>query len=311
VDADSLRAQIFVPTFNRPGQLHRLLSQILTGCVCEVRSEIHVWVIDNDPAGSAREVFDSFSDTSLFRFHYRQVLPTGVSVARNGGLDIARRLGVSVLFIDDDEIPTKHWLCAMLAGAKQYPDSILVGPVLPRAEVEPPSWDPELVLWSREKRFNNGQILTMPVASNNTLLPWKALEEGLLFDARFIRAGGEDTDFCLRWLDRGGLIRWITGAAVLEMLPPERLTSDYLRRRTRAGSFTYCTIFVSRGGSTTILLLKALKNIVLAFIYLFVGAILGNIRLRIRGLIQFEHGRGKRDYLFRRKAQNVFLWDER
>jgi glycosyltransferase involved in cell wall biosynthesis len=116
---------IIIPTFRRPAQLRAALESVLA----QDGVNIEVFVVDDSPEGSAREVVESLADS---RVAYRKTPePTGgrPSVVRNLALPEAK--GEYLHFLDDDDlVPEGHYLRAKKAFL-DHPD---VGMVFGRIE---------------------------------------------------------------------------------------------------------------------------------------------------------------------------------
>jgi len=159
----------------------------------------------------------------------------GVAFPRNRALEIARRsvgAGGAIVFIDDDEIATDGWLAALLAARERFGPGIVTGPVDPSFQRPPPEW----VI---EGRFFDATLLPTgtrrPWAfTNNVLLDASLIEEeGPRFRTDFVR-NCEDRHFFQRLARAGAPIRWVAEARVVESIPPDRMSAEWLVRRQRS-----------------------------------------------------------------------------
>lgn len=222
---------IAVLTYKRPEDigvaLPRLLEQAALATV-----PCSVLVIDNDPDGSARTMVESFDAPNL---SYANEQHPGIAAARNralaesGGHDL-------LIFIDDDEVPVADWLNLLLAQYSLTRPAAVAGPVISEFEEEPSDWVAAGEFFKR-RRMPSGTPLTV-AATNNLLLDLHQVRElGLEFDERFGLSGGSDTLFTRQLLQRGGAMVWCDEAVVIDRVPSNRLTRDWvLRRSLRSGN---------------------------------------------------------------------------
>jgi len=75
---------VIVPTFQRPDGIKIALTSLLSQKVKD--RAVEIIVADNDPAGSAKAVVESFMMGSPFEINYVHVPNPGVSNARNGAM---------------------------------------------------------------------------------------------------------------------------------------------------------------------------------------------------------------------------------
>lgn len=193
--------------------------------------------MDNDARGSSRSVFDSYA--SRFAGGSRYVLEPqrGYSNARNA---VLRNIGEAdhVVFIDDDEVPTRGWLDHLRDVQTRTGAEVVVGPVISEFPVGAPPWFEESGVFGAEAPDLEEGAAMPWCATNNTLVTRSVLDrvpEG--FDPRFNSMSGEDTYFFLSAHVRGSRILWTRGAPVLEYLPHSRLSRQWiLRRAMRSGN---------------------------------------------------------------------------
>ncbi|MGY1886116.1 glycosyltransferase family 2 protein [Blastococcus sp. SYSU DS0753] len=236
-DDPGRRVMIGVATYQRAQDLTRLLESLMpeldrcrTGAAPFVTD---LYVIDNDPAGSARAVVEPFGAAVRY-----SVEPTpGIAAARNHTLRIfAGGAYESLIFVDDDEFVAPGWLSALVSYADSTPADVVSGPVVTLLPPDAPGW------------IVRGGFLRMPAlpsgtrhwtaATNNTLLryaSWRSAGSPT-FDESFSSTGGSDTEFFGRLTEAGKLIEFCDSAIVYEDAPSNRLTARWIRRRwTRMG----------------------------------------------------------------------------
>ena len=228
---------IAIPTYRRPDSVARVLRAVLA----EVRAcseavpagretgaigSIEVVIIDNDPAGSAREAVAGHE-----RVRYVVEPSPGVSAVRNRALDEAAGRAL-LLFIDDDEEPEADWLRLLLSARRDTGAAAVAGLVVPDYEAEPGPWLRAGGFFDRQSWPTGTR---RPVAAtNNLLLDLGAVRAaGLRFDEAFGATGGEDALFTRSLVAAGGVIVWCDEARVRDRVPAQRLRRSWVLRRRR------------------------------------------------------------------------------
>lgn len=222
---------VAVLTYRRPADIADLLP-LLTEQVASVRSDTlvpRILVVDNDPGASAREFVEGFARRHFeSRVHYVHEGIPGISAARNRALaeSASSRL---LVFIDDDERPSNNWLALLLETQRTYASAAVAGPVISEYAVPPSTWITAGRFFDR-RRMPTGTPLDV-AATNNLLLDLDRVRElGLGFDPGAGLTGGEDTLFT-RELHRSALLVWCDEAIVTDVVPPQRLTRQWVLQR--------------------------------------------------------------------------------
>ncbi len=222
---------VAIPTFHRPAQLDALLAALAPQLDA---ARAQVLVIDNDPAGSAREVVGD-------RARYVVEPGRGLAAVRNRALDEATGAG-ALVFIDDDEVPAPDWLPTLVDTWRRTGAEAVSGRVETRfpADFADP-WIEQGGFFTRV-RFAPGASQAV-AATNNLLLDLAAVARlGLRFDARLGLTGGEDILFTSLLVKGGGRIVSAPDALVYDDVTADRLTRRWvLRRAYRVGLSTVAT----------------------------------------------------------------------
>ena len=299
---------IAIPTYRRPDSVARVLRAVLA----EVRAcseavpagretgaigSIEVVIIDNDPAGSAREaVAEAAGSAPGAAVRYVVEPAPGVSAVRNRALDETADRAL-LIFIDDDEEPEAGWLRRLLSTRRDTGAAAVAGLVVPDYEAEP---DP----WLRAGGFFDRQSwptgTRRPVAAtNNLLLDLGAVRAaGLRFDEAFGATGGEDTLFTRRLVAAGGEIRWCDGARVRDHVPVARLGREWILRRQRTHAATAVRVDLALAGpglhvaGRTRALGGGLMRVLLGSARTGLGLLSGSLTHRARGARLVARGRG-------------------
>lgn len=178
-------------------------------------------MVENDPDPVYGDIIEKFSHTMPIE-HVVEPRP-GLCHARNKALDTATAMGVDWLGgVDDDQIIDQDWLVHMVAALRRYPDTDMFVGQWRRIEPEDtPAWYPPSVQPSQKP---TGSIIYSG-AGGNTLFSAKVFSPSgmaLRYDQRFVSIPGEDTEFGLHYVAKGGKMRHVLEAITTEEIHPER-----------------------------------------------------------------------------------------
>lgn len=225
---------ICVCTYKRPGRLEKCLNSLRVMDYPE-SADVCITVVDNDKAGSSRNVVDTFRGDSAVSIHYEIEEKRGIPCARNRALEISRSMHADLmLFIDDDEHVHKSWLLEMLNVSKEYRhEAVVHGLVVPCL---PDGVQDDIACFFQPKRRDEGKELSA-CATDNVLMPVSFFSKNeLAFDESRPLAGGTDTMFFTMAKNMGIRIIQTNRAVVYEDIPVSRLSLRWLvRRKFRAG----------------------------------------------------------------------------
>ncbi|HEX6938026.1 MAG TPA: glycosyltransferase [Longimicrobiales bacterium] len=274
-----MRVAVCVATYRRPDPLAQLLES-LSRLSFRKRPEpmIVVVVVDNDAAGSAREVVALARRRLRWPVAYVVEPEQGISHARNRAVAVALGRGADfVAFVDDDEVVSDAWLDELLDAQARYGADIVAGPAIPRFEAGTPRWV------VRGRFFEHPRHATgTPVAfaaTNNVLIAVRVLRAPeAAFDERFGRTGGEDTHFSMRARRRGARMVWADRAVVEDAVPRGRATARWiLQRHFRQGNaMVWCERAVLRDRSwVAVRIAKAVGRIGQGVLLLPLGVVRG------------------------------------
>lgn len=236
-DSAPLRVRIAVLTYRRPADIEAALPRLAEQAVSvtDADTTADIVVIDNDPGGGARDFVERFARDAAVPVHYENETVPGISAARNRALTTADQADLLV-FIDDDERPSEHWLALLLATYRTYASAAVVGSVVSEYEVEPDPWVQAGRFFDR-RRLPTGTPVNV-AATNNLLLDLRQIRPlGLTFDEQFGLSGGGDTMFTRTLHERGGTLIWCDEAFVVDVVPIARVSREWvLRRAFRSGT---------------------------------------------------------------------------
>jgi len=246
-----MRIDLCIATYQRPAGLAALVRSVLDGDLAGHR--LRLLIVDNDPAGSAREVAESFSAgpaataDPLVEFVYVIEREPGIPAARNRALDLVDPSADAVVFVDDDEIVTAGWLRELTGAAERAGADVVAGPVVSDLPADAPDWMRRGEYFQR-KRFPSGPYAGL-AATNNVLVRTDLLARAgwPRFDPRFTRSGGSDTDLFHRLAAWSPTVVWADEAVVHEDIPPDRAGVRWLwHRYLRSGNVSGQVIGKSR-----------------------------------------------------------------
>jgi succinoglycan biosynthesis protein ExoM len=227
---------VCICTFKRPALLRRLLSE-LDHQQTDGLFIYSVVVADNDHLQSAWQVVADSSATSSYPAIYCMEPEQNIALARNKALENAQ--GHYIAFIDDDEIPSKNWLCNLFKTCMEYNADGVLGPVKPYFEHDPPQWVVKGKFYERPV-YDTGYKLNWPETRTGNVLFKKEIlnESNNAFKAEF-GTGSEDIDFFRRMIEKGFTFVWCNEAIVYELVPPSRCSLAYLLRRALLRGSTF------------------------------------------------------------------------
>lgn len=282
----STRVSVAVLTFHRPAHIAELLTALQPLVGTTPTFDVEILVVDNDPAGSARSVVESFEGV-----RYCVEAEPGISAARNRALDEAAASRLLV-FIDDDERPEVPWPEPLLRTWSETGAAVVAG----RVKVEFDRSDP----WFAAGGFFDRRSLPTGTAidgasTNNLLVDLdRVREEGVRFDLGFGLSGGEDTLFTHTLHARGHRLVWCDEAVVIDRIPPDRMTRAWVLQRAWSHGNSAGAVQLRLGGAWArpVLLAGGLGRVLAGGGRLLLGSVTRNLRHRARGSRLARRGGG-------------------
>lgn len=178
---------VIVPTLDRPESLRACLR-----------------ALDRQTAAAAIEVVVEEGDR-------------GPAAARNGGAANAR--APLLAFTDDDCEPHPDWAAALLARHAEEPGALIGGRTENGLPANRFSAASQAITEAALAHHNGGPGGATFFPSNNIAVPAEAFADLGGFDEGVRRAGGEDRDFCERWIESGRPMTEAPGALVRHSHP--------------------------------------------------------------------------------------------
>lgn len=239
----SISVSICIATYKRPEGLSRLLEGLNNLRFSEVEQPaIEVVIADNDCAGSAKPVYESLKQTFNWKLIYGIEPEQGVTFARNRSLALASPDAEFVVFIDDDEVPSAHWLESLLVCQKEFSADVVTGPVFPKFEAQAvPKWIVKGGFFAPAEHAT-GTIMEVAF-TNNTLVRSDHLRKlAKPFDEDLAFRGSEDVHLFMNLFKQGSKIVWCNEAAVYEFIPENRMRLKWLLDRNYYGWSTHSLV---------------------------------------------------------------------
>jgi GT2 family glycosyltransferase len=208
-DAHRPRFSVIIPTYDRPEAVRRCLLALER--LEYPKDRFEVVVVDDGGATPLDAVVDGVRndvDVTLLR-----QANAGPAAARNVG---GRRAGGQYLvFTDDDCEPDAGWLDALARRFELEPDVMVGGRTVNALRDNVYSEASQAILDLVYRHYNRDPLNAHFVASNNLALPADGFREVAGFDTSYPTAGGEDREFCRRWIGAGRRIVFEPEAVVL------------------------------------------------------------------------------------------------
>jgi succinoglycan biosynthesis protein ExoM len=290
VDSE-VRVAICICTFKRQELLRALLRGIAQLTFRKVPTpQIQIVIADNDEGASARQV----CRTAPLPWPIRYVVEPkrGITYARNRTIMEAGSPDF-VAFIDDDEIPSPHWLDELLWAQAEFAADVVSGPVLPTYAPRVADWVRKGGFFDRKPRPTGAK--RRACAANNVLVGTHVFRSVPGFDDAFALSGGEDTHFFLRVWQAGHKIVWSQEAVVFEEVSAQRGTARWLLRREyqTGNSWIFCESAVDRRPRSSFFrFLKSCAHIVIGSTNTIWRSLLFDRPGAVRSLQQLSLGAG-------------------
>lgn len=256
---DMTSISVCICTFRRPSGLAKAIASA-AGQALPPGVGAEIVIVDNDPAGSARAVFDTlqtqFPAIALRYFHEPQA---GISFARNRCLNEAT--GQFIAFLDDDETARPNWLYRLLTTIEETGADAVFGPVLSRFAETPPPWLIDSGAHQRPRFKTGSSIGWGDSRTGNVMFTRKVVELVGGFDPRLAHTGGEDSFFFALAISKGARLVWCDEAIVDEDVPTERMQRNWILRRAFFGGRTFTRLRAELEKSKTCYLHDGLRGL--------------------------------------------------
>lgn len=224
------KVSVVVCTRNRADSLRNALQSLLQLTTLDKLS-YEIVVVNNNSTDNTSRVVRSIASSAAIPVREFVESQPGVVYARNRG--VAESRGEWIAFFDDDQLAHPNWLSSLIELAKEK-DCLYVGGAvllsLPEDQSQELSPICRMLLGETVNMDSIRQYTPRQTpGAGNMMVHRKVFEKIGLFDEKF-NARGEDTDLFLR-MYAANIAGWYSpDAVVYHIIPPERLTSDYMLR---------------------------------------------------------------------------------
>jgi GT2 family glycosyltransferase len=236
-----MRIAVGICTFKRQKELVKCLLSLNDMERPQGLLYLSLIVVDNDPNGIAKTVIDSLTGQITLPVYYEVEKKRGIPFARNKILKIAADLDIDWLaFVDDDEWVDRFWLSTYWKYIRISCADVFAGPVQTSYPANAPQW----IIDGRFFQYNDfadGEIKNKAY-TNNVIFDFNKIVRkwNLSFDESFGLRGGSDLKYFGQVHSKGGIIRWVRGAVVIEKIDMKRMSVSYiLKRKWRVNNNEY------------------------------------------------------------------------
>ncbi len=203
-----IRVSIIIPTYNRPEKLAACLNSFVHQRF--PKGEFEVIVVDDGGVFSLESIVQSLQkDIKLQLIKQKN---SGPAAARNTGARHAN--GEFLAFTDDDCVPASDWLEILMGRLQQDSTSMVGGYTVNALETNIYSSASQSLTDFIYGFYNANPEQARFFTSNNMAMSKSVFEHVGGFDVKFLGAGGEDREFCYRWLNRGHEMTYVLGATI-------------------------------------------------------------------------------------------------
>jgi GT2 family glycosyltransferase len=176
------------------------IRECLNGLVAQefARKRYEVVVVDDGSPVAIETIDEEF--VGRLRLRLLRQSNAGPARARNAGA--AEATGDFLAFTDDDCVPSRDWLSRLADALVAHPDAMVGGTVSNGAADDRYADATHHLIAYLERSFADGSRRRF-FTTNNLALSRELFAAVGGFDERFAVAGGEDREFCERWLAQG------------------------------------------------------------------------------------------------------------
>jgi glycosyltransferase involved in cell wall biosynthesis len=237
------RISVIIPTHNRQESLVKCLRSLSDQSYPKDRFE--VIVVDDGSSLPIR--MDSLPYYDPLRMRTVRLEGRGAATARNAGADESR--GEYLAFTDDDCILHPSWLSELARVCEKFPDAAVTGRTINQLMDNRYASAAQLLVEYLYAYYNAIPHRARFLTSNNFAIPTAAFRELGGFSTEFASAGGEDREFCDRWLAHN--FQLIYAPEAIAFHAHSMTLSGFVRQQFNygKGAFHYYRLRSMRNGS--------------------------------------------------------------
>jgi len=191
-------------------------------------TSIGLIIVENDDKPYTKKTLEEYSVKSKFLIKYYLETNLGISYARNRSVHEARNSDFCC-FVDDDQIVKEDWLVELLKCQKEFGADGVSGFTPPKFDFKVPNY---IRKYHEEVKLPYGTIVKQ-AATGCLLIKKKYLDKiDGPFDHRLNFTGGEDFYLTYQISELGGKFYINHDAISYQIIPKDRATIKYIRKRT-------------------------------------------------------------------------------
>jgi glycosyltransferase involved in cell wall biosynthesis len=231
-----MRISVAICTWNRAAILKRALDAMTT-LVIPAGVEWELLVVNNNSTDTTEEVIRSFAP----RLPIRGLLEPRPGHAHARNLAVREATGDYILWTDDDGLVQRDWISEYCRAFVRWPEAaVFGGPIEPWFSETPPRWLQEV--WPKVAiAYAIRNLGDSPVPFTHEQVPFgvnmavrRDYQSRCPYNTALgLRPGstlrGDETTMVRAMLASGATGWWVPTARVHHYLPPDRLTTKYLR----------------------------------------------------------------------------------
>lgn len=244
---------VCIATHRRPAGLERLLLSLTQQASAP---PFDVVVVDNDRAGTGRDIADRFRDRLALTYVVEPV--RGLSSVRNRL--VSSTDAPFVAFIDDDEWAPPSWLASLTRVADESQADAVIGGVEQEFDAGVADYVRTCGLFDNPPRCDGAPVPWYLTRTSNALVRRASLPDPTSpFSSRYDLVGGEDLHLFRRMIDAGARVV-AADTNVFESRPLSRATLRWVIRRAVRNGGTFGEVEWGRSGWSTGLARLALAS---------------------------------------------------
>jgi glycosyltransferase involved in cell wall biosynthesis len=223
---------VCIATHKRPAGLERLLRSLAAQ---RGAPPFDVIVVDNDAAGSGKDVAERFRDRLVLSYMVEPV--RGLARVRNRA--VASAAAPFVAFIDDDEWAPPEWLASLHRVAVDFAADVVIGGVEQVFDADVADYIRACGLFDNPPRRDGAPVPWFLTRTSNALVRHASLPEPRSpFSTHFDLVGGEDLHLFRRMIDAGARVV-AADTHVFEERPVSRANLRWVVRRAIRNGGTF------------------------------------------------------------------------
>lgn len=240
-----MKISIIIPTAGRPVAIKNVIKSLLLQELKEYDAEI--LVIDNNTEDELADDLCSYCLPLKGKLHYIREPSPGLGAARHKGVQLAK--GEILTFIDDDVEVSEGWIKAIHDAFNDLNVGMVGGPSIPMFTSSVPAWVWNFVQETPYGGWKNSWLSLLDIGKTihgiNPNFIWGlnfSIRKELLIDcngfhpdlvpAKYQRWQGDgETGLTKKIEAKGYRADYIQEAMLFHLCGPDRLTTDYFKRR--------------------------------------------------------------------------------